>query len=376
MKALAGSLIVAGLPGGEITEADRSLLRDLRPAGLVLYQRNARSAGQLARLCRDLAGLAERAGDPPPTAEFGGAPPLLLLDHEGGRVNRLPVAFTHFPPQGALGAINDPDLTEAVFRASALEVAALGVNVHLSPVLDLWTNPENKVIGDRAFGSDPERAARHGKAAARGIRSAGLLPVGKHFPGHGDTVADSHVDLPFALADRETLKRRELFPFRRLIEDGLPALMSAHIVVPALDPDRPATLSPKVIGEILRGEMGFGGLVLTDDMEMEAIAGRYNPGEAAVLSVEAGCDLLLFCHRADRQAAARDALAEAVQSGRIAEERLRESSERIRRVRESLKGRPPVGLDVIGCAAHRELLEEVRRRARKAGYPLRREGAT
>ncbi|MFQ5692289.1 MAG: glycoside hydrolase family 3 N-terminal domain-containing protein, partial [Nitrospinota bacterium] len=155
----------------------------------------------------------------------------------------------------------------------------------------------------------------------------------------------------------------------RAIEDGLPAVMSAHIVAPALDPDRPGTLSPAVITGLLREELGFGGLVLTDDMEMEAVAGHHAPGEAAVLAVEAGCDLLLFCHAADRQRAARDALEAAVRSGRLSEERLRASAERIGRIRKGLAGRPPVGLDVIGCAAHRELLERVRARAEEAGHP-------
>jgi beta-N-acetylhexosaminidase len=197
------------------------------------------------------------------------------------------------------------------------------------------------VIGDRAFGADPDLASRHGCAAVSGIQSAGLIATGKHFPGHGDTVADSHVELPVAHADRETLERRELVPFRRLIEDGIPAIMSAHIVLPALKSDGPATLSPRVITGLLREEMKFDGLIMTDDMEMDAIAAHHGAGESAVLSVVSGCDLLLFCHRADWQVEVRDALVEAVRSRRISEERLKASAERIGRLREGLKDRPP-----------------------------------
>ncbi len=344
-----GSLIVVGLAGEAVSDAERSLIEEIRPAGVILFARNARPPGQLRELCDHITELAREPG----------RPPLILLDHEGGRVHRLTEPFTHFPSQRRLGAADDAGLTEAVFRAMAREIAAAGANVQVGPVLDLWTNPENAVIGDRAFGADPDHAARHGRAAARGIAAAGLLAVGKHFPGHGDTVADSHVELPTAHADRDTLERREFSPFRRLIEDGIPALMSAHILVPALDAHLPGTLSRPVVTGVLRNELGFDGLVMADDMEMGAVADHYGPGEAAVLAAGAGCDLLLYCHRPDRQRAAREALVKAVRSGRLPAEAVEQSVERIDKARRGLEGRPPTGPEVIGCDAHRELLDRV-----------------
>ncbi len=356
MDTQAGGLLVIGVAAKALSEEENRVMRDIRPAGVILFARNAESPRQLQELCGQ---IAECIGEP-------GRPPLILLDHEGGRVHRLAEPFTHFPSQWMLGRVDDASLTEAVFHAMASEISAAGANVQLGPVLDLWTQPENEVIGDRAFSALPDLAVRHGTAAMRGIQAAGLLPVGKHFPGHGDTLADSHIDLPEAHADLDTLRGRELAPFRGLIENGLPSVMSAHILVPAMDGDRPGTLSPTIMTGLLREELGFEGLILTDDMEMGAITEHHDPGEAAVLALDAGCDLLLYCHRPDRQRAARDALEKALGTGRIPEERLDLSLARVAEIRKALAAHTSPGLAVIGCDAHKELLGHVHEKAKSS----------
>lgn len=356
MEFKAGGLIVIGISSKTLLEKERRIMREIRPAGVILFARNIESPKQLQKLCRQ---ITECAGEP-------GHPPLILLDHEGGRVHRLTEPFTHFPSQWMLGQADDTSLTKAVFQAMAREISAVGANVQLGPVLDLRTQPKNNVIGDRAFGIEPDHTVRHGVAAMHGIQSAGLLPVGKHFPGHGDTIADSHTELPTAQAKLETLWQRELIPFQELIESGLPSIMSAHILVSAMEASCPGTLSPKVISKLLRQELGFDGLIITDDMEMGAIMKHYESSEAAVLALNAGCDLLLYCHRPDRQLAARDGLVKAVLNGRISETRLKQSLTRIDKVRNSLSALNPPDLGVIGCNNHKELLQQVQAMAKKS----------
>ena len=345
-----GQLIVVGLPGKKVTEGDRRLIEEVRPGGFILFERNAKAPAQLRDLCQHLRALVRPQK------------PFILIDHEGGRVSRLSKPFTHFPSQASLGKAGDTALTEASFFASALELSAIGINMHLSPVLDVWTNPKNRVIGDRAFGRDPHAAAELGTAAVRGILEAGLLPVGKHFPGHGGTTGDSHVELPRSRVARRTILSRELIPFRAALKAGLPALMTAHVVFPALDPGRPASLSKKIVTGLLRKKMGFRGLVLTDDLQMGAIAQHHSLPEASLLALEAGADLLLICHgkKGPREVAKK--LRAAFQEGRLPMSRLEESLARIRRAKvKPQRARP---LSLIGCEKHQRLIEEVFRRAK------------
>ena len=346
-----GQLLVVGLPGRKITEGDRRLIEEVRPGGFILFERNAKSPAQLRELCQHLRVLVRPQN------------PFILIDHEGGRVSRLSKPFSRFPPQALFGKTGDTVLTEASFFASALELSAIGVNMHLSPVLDVWTNPKNRVIGDRAFGRDPHEAAELGTAAVRGILRAGLLPVGKHFPGHGGTTGDSHVELPRSRVARRTILNRELIPFRAALKVGLPALMTAHVVFPALDPGHPSSLSKKIVTGLLRKKMGFRGLVLTDDLQMGAIAQHHSLPEAALLALEAGTDLLLVCHGKKGPREVAKGLRAAFQEGRLPMSRLQETLARIRRAKvKPQRARP---LSLIGCEKHQRLIEEVSRRAKK-----------
>jgi beta-N-acetylhexosaminidase len=204
--------------------------------------------------------------------------------------------------------------------------------MNLAPVLDVDTNPANPVIGARAFSSDPARVATCAVAYAAGLRDGGIHACGKHFPGHGDTSVDSHLDLPRLPHAMERLEAVELVPFRSAIHSGIEAIMTSHVLFEALDPGVPATLSRTVITGLLRERLGFDGLVITDDFEMQAIADRFEMGEAAVQAIEAGCDLILACHRIDRQRRIIEAIAQAITSGRIPESQIRKSQKRLQRL--------------------------------------------
>lgn len=264
-------------------------------------------------------------------------PPLFVaVDQEGGRVQRLgPPLYPARPTAREIGLSNGAE-SRARTEAASLgrELKSLGFNWDFAPVLDVDNNPDNPVIGDRAYSPDPERVAALGAQAVRGLQEdARMLACGKHFPGHGDTDTDSHLALPRIPHDRARLERVEMVPFRAALAAGLGAVMTSHILFPALDPTLPATLSPAILTGLLREQMGFDGLVITDDLEMLGIADHWGAGEAAVLAVEAGADLLLCCHTYDTQREIVAALSEAAASGRLSPARLEASLVRIARAK-------------------------------------------
>jgi beta-N-acetylhexosaminidase len=299
----------------------RRLVEELQVGGLILFPRNLGTP-------EEIAGLTECV------RREAILPPLIGIDQEGGRVCRLPLPGLTFPGNMALGTLDNPVRTREVARAIGEQLAAVGIDVDFAPVVDVNNNPRNPIIGVRSFGEDPERVARHGIAAAAGFREAGILPVLKHFPGHGDTHADSHLELPVQPAGRERLDAVELVPFRAAIRAGAPAVMTTHILFPTLDPEQPSTLSRPILTGLLRGEMGFDGLIVTDCLEMRGITDHWGPEEAAVLALQAGADMLLVCHTWEVQARMHAAICEAVRTGRLVEERLRESARRVQAARE------------------------------------------
>lgn len=283
-----GQLIGVGFPG---VEAPPDLIRRIaagRVGWVILFARNIRDPEQLASLC---ASLAEAA-----PAQF---PLAIAIDQEGGRVQRFPEPWPRWPSARRLGAL-PPERIEAVGAAMGAELHAAGIHLNLAPVLDVDTNPDNPVIGDRAFGTDVMTVVRAAGAYAAGLARGGALACGKHFPGHGDTHLDSHTHLPVVPHGRDRLRTVELAPFAALAS-VLPAIMSAHVLFPQVDPEWPATLSPTLITDTLRGSLGFEGLILSDDMEMKAVAARYSPEELATHAVEAGVDVVSACHDRARQ---------------------------------------------------------------------------
>ncbi|GAA2435691.1 glycoside hydrolase family 3 protein [Streptomyces glaucus] len=311
-------------PGFTGTTAPDWLLRRLGEglASVGLFGRNITSPDQLAALTARL--RAEREDV------------LVAIDEEGGDVTRLEVRTgSSFPGNHALGAVDDVELTREVARELGSRLAACGVNFNWAPSADVNSDPENPVIGVRSFGADPDLVARHTAAYVTGLQSAGVIACTKHFPGHGDTAVDSHLALPRIDAAASLLAERELAPFRAAIAAGTRAVMSAHILVPALDPDRPATLSRGVLTDLLRGELGYDGLIVTDGMEMQAVAGTYGIERGSVLALAAGADAICVGGGlADDETVRRlrDALVAAVRSGELPEERLADAAERVRRL--------------------------------------------
>jgi beta-N-acetylhexosaminidase len=295
LRRLCGALVVGGFAGTTLPRGFSARLEAGELGGAILFARNVTpDPRQVAALCAAIA-RADRE-----------LPPIVSVDQEGGRVARLKEGVLRLPPAMKLGARLDEAVIERIARALGAQLSALGFSMDYAPVLDVHTNPENPVIGDRAFGTEPERAGRAALAFARGLVSAGVAACGKHFPGHGDTRTDSHLELPRVAHDRARLDAVELAPFR-MAARVVPAMMSAHVVYDALDA-APATLSRRVATDLLRGELGFEGVLVSDDLEMRAIAATHGAGEAAVLAVEAGCDALLVCSDEDAQVAAVDAL--------------------------------------------------------------------
>jgi beta-N-acetylhexosaminidase len=289
----AGRMTVAGLRG---LEPDPEILEALAGGdlgGVILFSRNYESPEQIASLVTRL-------------QEAAPWPLLIAVDQEGGADQRFRAPFSALPPMARVGSRNEVDLAYRVGRLLGAELAAVGVNWNLAPVLDVDTNPANPIIGQRAFGSDPFLVARLGVALARGLEESGVLSCGKHFPGHGDTSEDSHLTRPVLLHDLERLRRVELVPFAAYAQAGFAALMTAHVLFAALDEIHPATLSAKVL-PLLRQEIGFEGLVVSDGLEMRAVADRYSIEEMVELGVEAGVDTFLFCHDLEkaRRASAR-----------------------------------------------------------------------
>jgi len=318
--------------------------------GVVLFSRNIESPAQVRALCREIRSAAGR----------GNPLPLIAVDQEGGRVARLiDPPFTRFPPARAcsLFCCRNESVAEGLGAATAAELRAVGIDMNFAPVLDVDSNPRNPVIGDRAFSEDPHTAAALGIAFAKGSLSRGILPVGKHFPGHGDTSADSHEELPVVRAGRQTLLRRELLPFRRAARSGIPALMTAHVMYPALDRALPATLSRKILHDLLRERLRFRGAVLSDALEMKAIADRYGIGEAAVLALTAGCDVVLVCRGESVQAETIDRLAREARDRPTFRRAVAAASVRSGRLRAwaAAKERCRRAPRAVGAARHREL---------------------
>jgi beta-N-acetylhexosaminidase len=316
-RKLAGQTLIAGFSGQELPAELSEAARRGEIGGFVLFRRNLVEPEQIAELTSRLIAACTAAE----------APPWIAVDQEGGRVQRLGPPVLQLPPMRALGDEDDVALTEQAGRVLGRQLAALGFNLDFAPVLDVDTHAESPIIGDRSFGRDPLRVARHGAAFARGLEAAGVAACGKHFPGHGDAALDSHLALPRVSHDRERLDAVELAPFRTLAPE-FTSIMTAHIVFDAIDAERPATLSRAALLQLLRGELGFSGVIFSDDLEMKAIADHQDAAEAACEAIAAGCDAILVCSRPDLCLAARDALAQRATREPAFAARLRDAAER------------------------------------------------
>ena len=353
-----GQLLIAGFDGHQIPPELRSLAKEFGLGGVILFARNIGEPEQVAELCFEASRLVPDL------------PPWVSVDQEGGRVARLKSPFTEWPPMATLGRSGDARLAERFARALAAELKAVGFTLDYAPVLDVHTNPKNAVIGDRALADTAQDVARLGAVIIRTLQGEGIAACGKHFPGHGDTSADSHHELPLVEHPPERLREVEFLPFKAAVEAGVATIMTAHVFVPSLDDKRPATLSRRVVTELLRGELQYQGVILSDDLEMKAIAAEYAVPAAAVLAIEAGCDGALICSGDhDTQAAALEALVHAVESDRLRLSRLEDALKRQQRAKErflaaAVATRPPAARalrSALGRDEHRAIADEMAR---------------
>jgi beta-N-acetylhexosaminidase len=329
-----GQMLVFGwngeMPGEScaINVHARALIEEFHVGGIILMGRNVEglSPERARALIEEFQSMALATG----------VPPLLVsVDQEGGRSARFgPPYFNRYPTAKSLGDLNSEETVQRNYRGIGHELGAIGVNCVLAPVLDVNNNPANPVIGDRSFGDDASLVGRLGAAAVRGLQEeACVMACGKHFPGHGDTDVDSHLALPTIRHGRERLNEIELAPFRDAIDVGIGSIMTAHILFPELDPYLPASLSRIITTDLLRKELDYDGIIVTDCLEMKGVATDWGTAEAAVLAAIAGADLLLACHTYETQKQVIDALVDAVTAGRLSEDRIDEANELINKAK-------------------------------------------
>lgn len=318
-----GQFLIGSIPGRTIPQEFRSLALEFDLGGVILFSRNIEAPEQVAELSVESEALGRSARA------------WVSVDQEGGRVARLKEPFTRWPPMATLGRAGSEALAERFAKALASELLATGITLDYAPVLDIHTNPRNPVIGDRALAERAEDVARLGRVIIRSLQSLGLAACGKHFPGHGDTSTDSHHELPLVEHPPDRLRAVELEPFRAAIAEQVAFIMTAHVLVPALDETRPATLSPAIVQKLLREELRFEGVILSDDLEMKAVSAQYPAPEAAVEAIRAGCDAVLVCSGdIDLQGRTLEALVKAVESGTIPPRRADDAFLRLKRVKE------------------------------------------
>lgn len=340
---------MVGFDGTEPPPDLIQLIREEEIGAVILFRRNITSVDQLKRLTAQLQDIA-------------GGKLLIGIDHEGGRVFRMPSPFTQIPSMRVVGqyARRHPEdrIAFQLGQLMARELSSVGIHINFAPVLDLDTNADNPIIGDRAFGADPIFVANMGCELIDGLLDGGVIPCGKHFPGHGDTYEDSHHALPRLPHTPERMRIMELVPFRAAIDRGVPTLMTAHVVYEGWDSLRPATLSPRIIESVLRQECGFDGVVISDDLHMQGIAKYWSVEVAAGLSLAAGCDLLAICRHPESARRAIEAVKTALADGLIRVERLEQSVSRIRKLKTYLKS-PVPPTTCIGSRDHQTLIQKL-----------------
>jgi beta-N-acetylhexosaminidase len=314
-----GQMIMIGVDGTTLDQTAVQLIKGRHVGGVIVYKNNLGTTAGSVKLINAMK-----------VANAGNAMPLLFgVDQEGGKVSRMPADFDTTPDNATVGKSNNADVAKSYGGVLADEISVLGLNLNFAPVLDVNSNPNNPVIGNRSYGATADLVTKMGVAEMKGIQEKGVIPTVKHFPGHGDTSVDSHLALPVVRKTTAQLEKMEWLPFRAAIENGADVVMVAHILFPLIDAKAPASFSKVIIGDQLRGTLGFKGVVITDDLTMGAIAKNYGIGNASIQSVLAGSDILLIAHDYDKMKAVYDQLLKSVKEGKISESRIDESVRRI-----------------------------------------------
>ena len=319
-----GQMIFAGIDGATYDQATASLINQYHVGGVIFNKKNFLSADQTIQFVNQI--KSKNAENPLPI--------FIGVDQEGGRVAKLPGNLTPIPTNMQIGKKGSSEFSYAIGELLGSEVKSFGFNMNFAPVLDVNSNPMNPVIGDRSFGATASIVSQLGIETMKGIQSKDVIAVVKHFPGHGDTATDSHLELPKVDKTIEELEEIELVPFRQAIQEGADVVMIAHILLPQLDPENPSSMSPVIISDLLRSKLNYEGVVITDDMTMQAITDHYDIGSASVQSVKAGSDIIMVAHDYNKVTAAFDAIQSAVVNGEIPEERINDSVLRIIQLKE------------------------------------------
>lgn len=314
-----GQMLLVGIEGTVLDAQAKRMITEDKIGGIILYKDNIKSLKGMVQLINSL--KKSNSGNP--------APLFMSVDQEGGKVSRMPKEYSAMYSNGTVGSLNNANAAEMMGRLLARVVSSAGFNMNFAPVLDIHSNPKNPVIGDRSFGNSASQVTTLGIAEMKGMESEQVIPVIKHFPGHGDTSVDSHLDLPVVNKTADQLATLEWIPFQNAIKEGVDAVMVAHILYPQLDPDKPSSLSRVITTDFLRDQMGYQGLVITDDLTMGAIMKNYDLATAAVEAINAGSDVLLVAHGYDNEKRVREAILEHIKNGKLQEARIDESVYRI-----------------------------------------------
>ena len=347
-----GQMFMIGLQGESLTRDEQLVIEECGFGGFILFSHNCCGPEQILSLCRSLWESNLKT------------PPLIGIDQEGGRVHRLANPFTHFPAAALVGRKDDPNLAYRAARATAAELALVGVNLNFAPVLDVNSNPNNPIIGSRSFGTEPNQVITFAWPYVQGLRDGGIIPCGKHFPGHGGTDKDSHLDLPVLDRSPDELTAVELPPFVHACRNQIESLMTAHVLYRSLDPNFPATLSPNIVTGLLRQQLGYAGVVFSDDMEMKALSSNYDAVEAVALAVRAGVDVMPYCYDLPRAVNALEFLCSEAESNPAVRAQVENSYHRITELKQRYLKRF-TGIEEKECAKrlarldHRRIVNEI-----------------
>jgi len=357
LNELIGQHMLIGVSGAILTSSEKKFIVENNISGVVLFARNCVEPKQIRDLCTEIQSLRHKMKDQ--------APLFIGIDMEGGRVHRLKPPFTQWPALKNIGDLDDPTLAFHFTQSMGTELAAVGINLDFAPCVDVFTNPANTVIGDRAVSSNPQQVEKMASALIRGYLKAGVITCAKHFPGHGNTLIDSHEELPIETADMKRLNDVELVPFRKAVKSRVDMIMTSHILFKNIDPEWPVTLSEKFLKKILRAELKYKGIIITDDLDMKAMAKHYDKEHIPVRALQAGAELLLYCNEPESPSIAIDGVSDAIAQSRLNKNDLEMSHKKILAMKKIKLINPdprPIeeALKVIGCRDHQYLAEYIR----------------
>lgn len=357
VKNLIGQHMFIGISGHALTAEEKKFIVENDIGGICLFGRNVSTPDQVYDLCEEIQSLSKK--------QTSKAPIFIGIDMEGGRVHRLKPPFTQWPALKYLGDLDAPTASFQFANMMGTELMSVGINLDFAPCTDTYSNPLNTVIGDRSISTDPEMVAKHASALIRGYMKSGIITCAKHFPGHGNTLVDSHLDLPVEPADLQRLKDFELIPFIKSFRSKVDMVMTSHIQFPNIDAHWPVTLSEYFIQDLLRDYCGYQGLVITDDLGMKAMSDHFGVEEVPVRALKAGVDLLLYCNDPEVPPIAYEAILEAMAQGSLSSENLKASYSRIMDFkRDKLNSQNPYSkkeaLEICGCSSHQQLAQDIR----------------